>query len=126
MGPNSALSEKLCDAVAAGDAGALREICAPGMQWIQNGAPAVDLEALIRTSLAVRDVLVRFRYANAMRSDTADGFVEEHEVRGTLPDGTECCISACIVARVEGGRVTALREYFDTVAAAGLRKALSA
>lgn len=126
MGPNSAISEKFFAALAAGDAATLRAVCNPNLQLTQNGGAAMDIDGLIGMSSAVRGVVAGFRYDNAQRVDTPDGFVEEHDVRGTLPDGTECSISACVVGQVEDGKVVVLREYFDTAAAAGLFKALGA
>lgn len=63
-------------------------------------------------------------YADAIRSATATGFVEEHAVRGTLPDGSRLDLPVCVVADVVDGKKTNLREYFDTGAAAGLIRAL--
>ena len=51
--------------------------------------------------------------------------VEEHRVCGTLPDGSNLDLAACVVADVRDGRICALREYMDTAAAAGLVAALS-
>ena len=65
-----------------------------------------------------------FRIENAVRSDTLAGFVEEHDLRGTLPDGTVYHLAVCVVASVQGGKIVAVHEYFDTAAAAGLFKAM--
>lgn len=94
------------------------------LQFRQNGGPVTGVESLVGLTLAVRRAVPDFRYENAVRSDTADGFVEEHDVRGTLPDGTEFHLAACVVARTEDGKIVAGNEYFDTAAAAGLFRAL--
>lgn len=60
-----------------------------------------------------------------MRSATATGFVDEHSVRGILPDGSQLDVAVCVVADVRDGKVTGIREYLDTGAAAGLIAALS-
>ena len=65
-----------------------------------------------------------FGYANPVRSDTDDGFVEEHTITGTLADGTKLNARICVVATVADGKVASLREYIDTGAAAPLLKAL--
>ena len=46
-------------------------------------------------------------------------------MRGTLPDGSDLKLSACVVADIQDGKVSSLGEYFDTSAAAGLLQALS-
>ena len=124
MDANSTVAEQFFAAAAQGDAGRLRALCAPGFQARQNGGPPADVEALIAVSAAIRAAVPDFRYENAVRSATASGFVEEHDVRGTLPDGTGFQLAVCVVGEVAEGKVTALREYLDTAAAAGLGKAL--
>jgi len=37
-----------------------------------------------------------------------------------LPDGTELRFTACVVATVNEGKITQLREYFDSAAVASL------
>ena len=42
------------------------------------------------------------------------GFVHQHTLRGTRPDGVAVSLDACIVCAVEDGRITRLDEYFDS------------
>ena len=122
---NIRLAEALFDAFSSGDAGAVRRICHPDLRASQNNGPVMGLEALIGFSLAVLEVVAEFRYEDAVRVATDTGFVEEHTVLGTLPDGSRLNIAACVVAEVQDGRITLLREYLDTAAARGLLAALS-
>ena len=119
------IAEALFAAFEAGDADRVRELCAPGLSARQNNGPIMDLEALIGFSLAVSKAVPDFRYEAAVRSATASGFVEEHDVCGTLPDGSRLHLRVCVVADVEDGRITSLREYVDGAAAASLLEALS-
>jgi ketosteroid isomerase-like protein len=57
-------------------------------------------------------------------SATVAGFVEEHSVKGTLPGGNTLDLAVCVVAEIRGGKVTDIREYFDSAAAADLAAAL--
>lgn len=66
-----------------------------------------------------------FRYEDILCQTTPDGFVEEHTVRGTLPDGEAINLRLVVVASVAGGQVTSAREYLDSVGAIGLAKALA-
>ena len=66
-----------------------------------------------------------FHYENAVRSATESGFVEEHQVCGTLPDGGELNLAVCVVAQLRDGKISVLREYFDSRAAAKLLAALA-
>lgn len=123
---NTKLARALFDAFAANDAAAASNLCAANMQASQNGGPPLTLEALLGFTAAVHNVTENFRYENIVCSATATGFVEEHSVRGTLPDGSQLDLVTCVVAEVKDGKIVELREYVDSTKAAGLIKALSA
>lgn len=118
------VAEALFDAFANGDADAVRRLCARDVTARQNKSEPMGLDELIGFSMAVHNVVSDFRYADAICTPTASGFVEEHRVRGTLPDGSDLDLAACVVADVRDGKVIDLREYVDGVAAAGLVEAL--
>ena len=122
---NVELAEALFAGFASGDESSVRKLCSPGLRAIQNHGKPLTLDTLLEFSLAVHGLVENFRYEDAIRNATAEGFVEEHSVRGTLPDGSELRLAACVVAVVEAGRITELREYFDGAAARGLAKALA-
>jgi len=122
---NTEICKALFEAFTDGDEVRIRSLCAPDLQARQNGNPPMDLEMLLQFSRSVQDVVTDFRYEEAKRSATATGFVEEHSVRGVLPDGSHLDLAVCVVADVRDGRVIDLREYLDGAAAAGLAAALS-
>ena len=119
------LAEALFDAFADGDADTVRSLCAADVTARQNKSPPMDLDTLIEFALAIHGAVADFRYADAICTPTASGFVEEHRVRGTLPDGTDLDLAACVVADVRDGKVIDLREYVDSSAAAGLIRAMT-
>jgi len=80
----------------------------------------MNLATLLMFSAAVRSVVKNFRYENPIQSEMPTGFVEEHDVCGTLPDGTELRFSACVVGTVSESKIVQLREYFDSAAVASL------
>ncbi len=122
---NEELARTLFEAFENGDAEAVRSLCAPDFEARQNDGPVITLEPLLEFALAVLKVVQNFRYEDAVRSGTSSGFVEEHSVRGILPDGSDLNLRVCVVADVRDGRVANVREYFDSAAAAGLISALS-
>lgn len=122
---NTEICAALFEAFASGDGERVRALSVPDLQASQNGGPSMDLESLLTFSDAVQRVVKHFRYEDARRSATATGFVEEHNVRGVLPDGSQLNLPVCVVGDVRDGRVSALREYLDFRAAAGLVAALS-
>lgn len=122
---NTQVCEALFDAFSEGDEKRIRALCAPDMQARQNNNPPMDLESLIEFSRSVLRVVDNFRYEDVRRSETATGFVEEHSIRGSLPDSSELDLAVCVVADVRDGKVRDLREYLDVSVAAGLVAALS-
>jgi ketosteroid isomerase-like protein len=122
---NDELAKALFEAFGKGDADSVRRLCAPDFEACQNGGPVLTLEPLLEFALAVYQVVKDFRYEGAIRSETRGGFVEEHNVRGTLPDGIELDLPVCVVADVRDGKVSNVREYFDSASAAGLVELLS-
>ena len=85
----------------------------------------MSLDELLAFSAAVRRIMPDYHYADVVRMTTTSGFVEEHSVRGTLPDGEELRLAACVIGEIRDGRITELREYVDSVAARGLGRALA-
>ena len=122
---NEELARALFEAFEKGDADSVRDLCTDDFEGRQNDGPVITLEPLLEFALAVVGVVQDFRYADAVRSATSTGFVEEHSVRGTLPDGSDLDIRVCVVADVRDGKVSNIREYFDRDSAAGLIGALS-
>ena len=119
------LAEQLFHGFATGDEGLVRTLCAEDFQARQNDGPPMDLDTVLAFAVSVLGVVTDFRYEDPVRSETESGFVEEHSVRGTLPDGSELDLPVCVVADVRDGKVSDVREYFDGVRAAGLVSALS-
>lgn len=60
------------------------------------------------------------RYEDLRLTPTATGFLQQHVMRGRAANGAELEVPACLVARVEGGRIRRLDEYLDSRALAPL------
>ena len=122
---NEEIARAFFDALQAGDMDAVRALCVPEFKARQNLNTEFDLETLIQFSQAASAVVKDTRYEEIKCNGTADGFVEEHIVRGELSDGSQLQLAACVVASVSEGKIVQLREYVDTAAASALLKALS-
>ncbi|MEY4255517.1 MAG: hypothetical protein RLZZ141_744 [Pseudomonadota bacterium] len=61
-------------------------------------------------------------YRVLRREALSDGFLQQHVLEATLPDGSLFKMSACVVVRVENGVITRLDEYLDSAEASVLRK----
>jgi len=118
-----ALADKLFAAIAANDLDALRnEVYAPDVVvWHNND----DHEQRIDENLKVLNWLSRTikdkRYEEVRRQATEHGFVEQHVLRGTAPNGTQISVPACLVVTVTGDRISRIDEYIDSAALAAMR-----
>lgn len=118
-----ALAERLAAAIDANDLDALREeIYTPDVVVWHNDD---QREQRVDENLKVLNWLHRKvgnkRYEAVVRHATPTGYVEQHVLRGTAPNGTELEIPACLVVTVTGGRISRIDEYLDSQAAAALR-----
>ena len=121
---NAEIAKQLFAALAAQDEAAVRRLCAPDMRVRQNNGRPMSLDSLLKFNRKVGAAVTGFRYEDAVRAATETGFVEEHAVSGTLPDGTALDLAVCVVATVKDGRVTDVREYLNSAASIGLAAAL--
>jgi ketosteroid isomerase-like protein len=104
------------------DVDAIRGIYAEDAQIWHNDdmatqTPDENLRVLRWVTRNVKDL----RYEEIRRQETANGFIQQHVLRGVAPNGTALEIPACIVCTVKDGRITRLEEYLDSAQTAPLR-----
>ena len=119
------LGDALFRAFESDDMARLNELLADDfVAWSNASGAESDKAALLGSLKGLRSVLAQHRYENVRRIIGPDGFVEQHEVRGSRPDGQAVDLGdVCVVVRVTpNGRVRRLDEYLDT---ARLRQAFS-
>ena len=120
MNENLALADRFFRAIEAGDIAAVESIYAPDASiWHNNDRKSQSVAENLRTLAFVVRTLKERRYEVTSRSATADGFVQEHVLSGTLPDGTKFSLPAAIFVTVKDGRIAHLREYLDGADANG-------
>jgi ketosteroid isomerase-like protein len=118
-----ALADRMFRAIEAGDLDAVRQTYDPDIVvWANFEDRSQDLERSLRVLGWLCDKLTDRRYDVKRRDVIPGGFLQEHVLRGTAPDGSAVAMPACIVATVDAGRITRIHEYLDP---AGVR-ALSA
>lgn len=125
MSLNLELAQRFFAASSAGDTEAMASLCADDIVVRQNGGDALGLKALLRFAAAVKAAAPDFRYESPVRYDTGHGFVEEHDVCGTVPGGTSFQVAVCVVATTKDGKIATMNEYLDTGAARPLMEALT-
>jgi ketosteroid isomerase-like protein len=63
------------------------------------------------------------RYRLLRREILPDGWVQQHVVEGTLPNGVEVSMHACCLVTMRDGRISRIEEYLDPAQAAPIRSA---
>jgi uncharacterized protein len=113
--PVLGLAERLIAAIVAGDVDAVRAIYSPDARIWHNFD---GVEQTVDENLRVLRWLVRsvssLRYEDVRRQRTEHGFLQQHVLRGSAPNGRPVELAACLICTVAGGRITRLEEYFDT------------
>lgn len=121
-GSIDALAERFLRAVERGDIETVREsVYTPEtVIWHNTTDREIGPEDNYRTLRWLSGVLTGMRYEQERRHPTPDGFVQQHVLRGTTPDGQEIEVRACFVATVRDDRIVRLEEYLDSAASRAL------
>ncbi|MEQ9450215.1 MAG: nuclear transport factor 2 family protein [Pseudomonadales bacterium] len=115
------VGDRFFSAIEAGDMQTLRDIYHPdvvvwhntdGLEKREQGQSREDNVALL-TMLTAR--ISDWKYDIWYREVTESGLVQQHTLRGKLPNGELFAIPVCIVLQIEDGRITRLDEYMDSV-----------
>lgn len=116
------VAERLFNAIQAGDLAAVSAIYDPDVRiWHNNDQATQDRETNLRVIGWLAKNIPDIRYEEVRRHLFAGGFVQQHVLRGTAPNGKPFEVPACIVCEVAGGRVTRLDEYLDSAHTSVLR-----
>jgi ketosteroid isomerase-like protein len=109
------LADKLFAAIEANDLDALRaDVYTPDIVvWHNNDNHEQRIDENVKVLSWLHRKVVAKRYEEVRRHVTPTGFVEQHVLRGTAPDGTELDIRACLVVTVTGDRISRIDEYVD-------------
>lgn len=117
-----AFAEKFVGAIQSGDVDTVRACYAPDAKLWHN---TDNIEQTVDQNMKVLDWFIRTlpdrNYRVVRREALKDGFLQQHVLEATLPDGTEWKMDACCVIKVENGRITRLDEYLDSAASKALR-----
>jgi ketosteroid isomerase-like protein len=112
-----AFARRFFAAVAGGDLATVRACYAPdAVIWTAQDPAERTADENLAVLGWVKDNVQGFHYEDVRCQVTPTGFVEQHTACGRAPTGKDFRFPACLVVRVEGGRITRLEEYFDTTA----------
>ena len=117
------LADRMFRAIERGDLEALRDCYDPGIVvWANMDQRETDLDQSMRLLGWLCAKLGDRRYDVSRRDLIPGGFLQEHVLRGTAPDGTKLEMPACLVVTIEDEKITRLDEYLDPAAAAALSR----
>lgn len=116
------LAIRFFDAIETGDIEKIRELYAPDAAiWHNTDGRTTTVEENLAVLARFVAHLPERRYENRRAEVFDGGFVHQHLLRCRRADGKEVTLAACLVCKVEGGRITRLDEYFDSAALAAWR-----
>ena len=115
------VADRLFQSIMKADIDGVRAVYAPEcVIWHNNDDTEQNVEANLRVLGWVTKNIRELRYEDIRRQETPTGFVQQHVLRGIGPSGKPVAIAACIVCRVDNGRITRLDEYLDSAQVAPL------
>jgi ketosteroid isomerase-like protein len=110
-----ALAERFMGAIQAGDGEAVRACYAPDARiWHNNDGLEQTVDQNLKVLAWFARKLPDRHYRVLSRDALKDGFVQQHVLEATLPDGRGWTMPACVVVRMKDGKVTRLDEYLDS------------
>jgi ketosteroid isomerase-like protein len=115
-------AERFVNAIQTGDVATVRACYAPGAKIWHN---TDNVEQTVDENIRVLDWFIAKlpdrNYRVLRRVALPDGFLQQHVLEATLPDGTAWTMDACVVIRMENGLITRLDEYLDSAQGKALR-----
>ncbi len=114
-------------ALEAGDIAALREIYAPdAVIWHNDDLVEQPVEENLKVLAGLHRVVSGLRYDITRRVPAPDGVLQQHVLRGTLPDGAAVELHAAMYLQVRDGRISRIEEYLDSGKRATIKAAREA
>jgi limonene-1,2-epoxide hydrolase len=105
---------KFSRAIENGDVDAIRNIYTPKANiWHNNDGIAQSVDENLAVLKWVINNIKGVKYTAVRRQPTPTGFIQQAVLLGRFKD-KDIALPACIVATVEGGRITRLDEYLDS------------
>ena len=121
-----ALATRFVGAIQSGDVDAVRACYAPDAKiWHNNDGIEQTVDQNLRVLKWMMRVLPERNYRVLRLEALSDGFLQQHVLEATLPDGRTCTLDACVICRVADGLITRLDEYLDSAQTNALTEATS-
>jgi ketosteroid isomerase-like protein len=115
-------AERFLGAIESGDTATVRACYDPdAVIWHNNDGREQSVERNMRSLEWFIRHLPDRRYGVLRREALKDGFMQQHVLEATLPDGTAWSLDACVIVRMKDGLIVRLDEYLDSAQAAALQ-----
>ena len=115
-------AEKFVGAIQSGDTATVRACYAPDAKLWHN---TDNIEQTVDENMKVLDWFIAKlpdrNYRVLRREALPDGFLQQHVLEATLPDGTPWKMSACCIIKMQDGLIVRLDEYLDSAEGKALR-----
>ena len=109
-------------ALEAGDIGTLREIYAPdAVIWHNDDLIEQPVEDNLKVLQGLHRAVSGLRYDIVRRVPAPDGVLQQHVLRGRLPNGAEVELHAAMYLQVRDGHITRIEEYLDSAKRSSIR-----
>jgi len=116
-----AFAEKFVGAIQAGDPDTVRACYAPDAKiWHNNDGKEQTVDQNMRVLGWFMRTLPDRKYRVIRLEALPDGFLQQHVLEATLPDGTAWAMDACVIVRMQDGLIVRLDEYIDSAKANAL------
>ena len=121
-----ALAKRFVGAIQSGDVEAVRACYAPDAKiWHNNDGIEQTVDQNLRVLKWMIRTLPERNYRVLRLEALSDGFLQQHVLEATLPDGRTWTLDACVICRVANGVITRLDEYLDSAQTNALTEATS-
>ena len=124
---NEELVVRFFAAIEAGDIAAVREIYAPdALIWHNDDLIEQPVEENLKVLQGLHRAVSGLHYEIIRRAPAPDGVLQQHVLRGSLPNGTEVELHAAMYLQVQDGHITRIEEYLDSAKRTAIRAAREA
>jgi uncharacterized protein len=114
-------------ALEAGDIDTVREIYAPdALIWHNDDLVEQPVDENLKVLQGLHRAVSGLHYDIVRRVPAADGVLQQHVLRGSLPDGTAVELHAAMYLQVKDGHITRIEEYLDSGKRSSIRAAREA
>jgi uncharacterized protein len=111
-------------AIQSGDTEAVRACYAPHARlWHNNDGVEQTVDQNMRVLRWFMRTLPDRQYKVARIEPLPDGWMQQHVLEATLPDGSRWAMDACVIVRMENGLIVRLDEYIDSAKSNALQAA---